>query len=112
MGKSQRDKGARIERKVVALLTSVGILSERVPLSGAAGGSFSGDIKMTMPLMPHTKIIEVKGRNTKGVYWRTAEKHLGNNDYLFMWEDRVNEPLVVMSFNQFTKLVKNDHEDF
>lgn len=44
MGKSQRDKGARGERALVAALTAGGIHAERVPLSGAAGGSFKNNV--------------------------------------------------------------------
>ncbi len=40
MGKSQRDKGLRAEREFAKLMGG-----ERVPLSGAAGGSFSGDVE-------------------------------------------------------------------
>jgi Holliday junction resolvase len=39
MGKSQRDKGARAERAFAKLISG-----ERVPLSGAAGGSYVGDV--------------------------------------------------------------------
>lgn len=39
MGKSQRDKGARAEREFAKLIGG-----ERVPLSGAAGGSYTGDV--------------------------------------------------------------------
>ena len=47
MGKMQRDKGARVEREIVALLHELpGVEAERVPLSGAAGGSSSGDISI------------------------------------------------------------------
>lgn len=40
MGKAQRDKGARREREFAKLVGG-----ERVPLSGAAGGSYTGDVK-------------------------------------------------------------------
>lgn len=40
MGKASRDKGARSEREFAALIGG-----ERVPLSGAAGGSFKGDVQ-------------------------------------------------------------------
>lgn len=39
MGKSQRDKGNRSEREFAKLTGG-----ERVPLSGAAGGSYTGDV--------------------------------------------------------------------
>jgi Holliday junction resolvase len=38
-GKSPRQKGNRAEREIIKILGG-----ERVPLSGSAGGSFSGDI--------------------------------------------------------------------
>src|SRR5690606_38300400 len=39
MGKRSRDKGARAEREFAKLISG-----ERVPLSGAAGGSYTGDV--------------------------------------------------------------------
>ena len=45
-GKASRDKGARREREFVKLLKKEGIKAERVPLSGACGGSYSGDIRL------------------------------------------------------------------
>src|SRR5690625_3530045 len=39
MGKASRDKGGRGEREFAALIGG-----ERVPLSGAAGGSYTGDV--------------------------------------------------------------------
>ncbi len=43
-GRAPRRKGDRIEREIVALHRERGVKAERVPLSGAAGGSFSGDV--------------------------------------------------------------------
>jgi Holliday junction resolvase len=40
-----RDKGNRIEREMVHRHLDNGIFAERVPLSGSAGGSFSGDLR-------------------------------------------------------------------
>ena len=54
--KSKR-KGSRIERGVVTEFQMVGIHAERVPLSGAVGGSFAGDI-----LIEGTYRAEVKAR--------------------------------------------------
>jgi Holliday junction resolvase len=39
MGKAQREKGNRAEREFARLIGG-----ERVPLSGAAGGSYTGDV--------------------------------------------------------------------
>ena len=44
MGKMSRDKGARRERELVNIFKDNNIHAERVPLSGAAGGRFSGDV--------------------------------------------------------------------
>ena len=46
MGRMSKRKGDRIEREIVNLLKEAGIHAERVPLPGAVGGSFSGDIVM------------------------------------------------------------------
>ncbi len=43
-GRAPRRKGDRAERLIVSLHRELGIKAERVPLSGAAGGSFSGDV--------------------------------------------------------------------
>jgi hypothetical protein len=44
MAKMSRDKGQRIERELAHLHVDAGIPATRVPLSGAAGGAFSGDL--------------------------------------------------------------------
>ena len=45
MGKASRDKGGRFEREVVNWFRGQGIPAERVPLSGAAKGSYAADIR-------------------------------------------------------------------
>ena len=40
MGRMSRTKGGRVERELVNKLKESGIAAERVPLSGAAGGTF------------------------------------------------------------------------
>jgi hypothetical protein len=47
-GRASRDKGNRLERAIVRLLQGHGLAAERVPLSGAAGGSYLGDL--TVPV--------------------------------------------------------------
>jgi Holliday junction resolvase len=39
-----RDKGSRCERAIVRALQAGGFAAARVPLSGAAGGRFAGDV--------------------------------------------------------------------
>lgn len=48
MHRSKR-KGDRIERELVALHREASIEAQRVPLSGAAGGLYSGDLVIQAP---------------------------------------------------------------
>jgi len=45
MGKGQRIKGSGYEREIVNWLREIGATAERVPLSGAAKGSYAADIR-------------------------------------------------------------------
>ena len=85
MGKKSRDKGYRLEHELVQKLQEMGFSAERVPLSGGAGGSFTGD------LIINGKKAEVKGRATgfKEIY-----KWLEPVNFLFIRADR-QEWLVV-----------------
>lgn len=60
MGRYSRNKGARGERMLVNLLQERGYAAERVPLSGAAGGSYGGDI--SVPVLGVDRRIEAKWR--------------------------------------------------
>ena len=57
-GRRSRDKGARVERGIVRALQAVGFAAARVPLSGAAGGRFAGDV--VMPFMARDLCLEVR----------------------------------------------------
>jgi Holliday junction resolvase len=59
-GRASRHKGNRLERAVVRLLQDHGLGAERVPLSGAAGGSYSGDL--TVPILGRDLVVEAKAR--------------------------------------------------
>jgi Holliday junction resolvase len=59
-GRASRQKGNRLERGIVRLLQGHGLGAERIPLSGSAGGSFSGDV--TAPLIGRDLTIECKSR--------------------------------------------------
>jgi hypothetical protein len=63
-GRRSRDKGNRAERALVRALQDHGFAAERVPLSGAAGGKFAGDV--TVPLMGLDRRVEVKCRPATG----------------------------------------------
>ena len=99
MGKASRDKGARTERECVHILQDAGLAAERVPLSGAAGGRFSGDI--SVPVLGVDRLGEVKCRadGFKAIYQWLAE-----NDFLVLKAD--NKPaLVVFRLAEMAKLV-------
>lgn len=99
MGKKSRDKGGRYEAELVTDLRETGIKAERVPLSGAAHGSFAGDINL--PLMGRITRFEAKIRadGFKELYRWLAE-HKG----LFLRADR-KETLVVMRLSDWCELV-------
>ena len=62
-GRSAKQKGNRVERKLVTLHKAAGVLAERIPLSGAAGGTFSGDLNIYLFGSDPAK-GEVKARRT------------------------------------------------
>jgi Holliday junction resolvase len=59
-GRAARQKGNRLERAVARLLQDAGLGAERVPLSGAAGGSYAGDL--TVPILGRDLVVEAKAR--------------------------------------------------
>ena len=59
-GRASRDKGNRFERAIIRLLQDQGLAAERVPLSGAAGGSYLGDL--TVPVIGRDLVVEAKAR--------------------------------------------------
>lgn len=99
MGKMERDKGIRLEREIVHLHQDAGIPAERVPLSGASGGLFAGDIRIA-----DEYTAEVKGR-ANGAGFATIKRWLGTNDILFLREDRC-KPLVVLPWDVYQALMK------
>lgn len=94
MGKRSRDKGQRGERMLVHLLQDRGYAAERVPLSGAAGGSYKGDL--SVPVLGIDRLIEAK--------WRAggfAQLYawLGDNYALIVKADR-KKPLLVIPLDR------------
>jgi Holliday junction resolvase len=103
-GAKHRRKGSRIEREIVHLHTSIGIHAERVPLSGAAGGHFSGDVKIYIDGPDEAPLVtEIKARKN-GAGFVTLENWLGENDALFLRRDRA-EPIVVIPWRTWCRLV-------
>ena len=101
MGKMQRDKGARVEREIVQRFIDIGLHAEKIPLSGAAGGSFSGD------LLVGGRKVEVKARKD-GTGFKLLYRWLGDNDFLVCKQDRT-EPLVIMTIKTLGDLL--DEQD-
>jgi len=86
MGKKSRQKGYRLENELAGILREMGLNAERIPLSGAGGGSFSGD------LIVNGKIAEVKGRKDG---FKSLYSWLEGRDILFIRADR-KEWLVIL----------------
>ena len=89
MASPAQQKGSRRERSIVELFVGYGIDAQRVPLSGAAGGLFSGDIVINEELK-----AEVKSRKD-GKGFACIEKWKGENDILFVWKD-YGKPMAVI----------------
>jgi Holliday junction resolvase len=90
MPKFSHDKGLRTERAIVHLLQEAGFAAERVPLSGAAHGRFTGDV--SMPLLGVDRRLEIKCR---AAGFRQLYGWLEGVDFLIVRSDR-REPLVVL----------------
>ena len=89
-GRRSRSKGARTERSIVNALKASGIAAVRVPLSGAVGGRFAGDV--IVPLVGRDLCLEVKSRADG---FRELYSWLDGRDVLIVKADR-QEPLVVV----------------
>lgn len=105
LGKLSRDKGARAEREIVALHAEIGILAEKVPLSGAT--KYQGGVDVDIypwgsegpPL-----VSEVKAR-ASGTGFKMLEQWLGDADVLFLRRDR-QKPLVVLPWSTWQRLLR------
>ena len=101
-GKRSRDKGQREERAIVHTWQDEGIAAERIPLSGAAGGSFKGDV--SIPIVGDDKRFEAKVR-LAGSGFKSLSRWLGSNFGLFVRMDR-SPRLVVLRESDFIDLWK------
>lgn len=95
-----RAKGDRFESEVVKLFLADGIPAQRVPLSGAAGGMFGGDIQVIAH--DRQRKLECKVRADK---WVAEYGWLEGNYALVVKRDR-SEPLVLMRLSDFKQLLK------
>ena len=99
-GRHSRSKGARTERSIVNALRASGIAAVRLPLSGAAGGRFAGDIVLS--LMGRDLCVEVKAR---AAGFRELYSWLTNRDVLIVKADR-QEPLVILRLSLTAEIAK------
>lgn len=102
MSRMQRDKGQRGEREIVNHWKAHGVKAERVPLSGAAGGEYVGDVDVYWrgpEEAPHVGESKVRADGFKTIYdW------LGENDFLCIKRDR-SERLYVIPERVLTQLL-------
>jgi hypothetical protein len=96
-GRSPKRKGVRVERALV-LLHELGLICSRVPLSGAAGGAWSGDIHLE--LLGRIHRVEVKARRN----FSTLHGWLVGKDLLLLKSDR-QPPLTVLPLALLAELV-------
>ena len=99
-GRRSRSKGARTERGIVNALKASGIAAVRVPLSGAVGGRFAGDI--VLPFLGRDLCVEVKARADG---FRELYSWLNQRDVLIVKADR-QEPLVIVRLPLAAEIAK------
>ncbi len=105
MGRASREKGARTEREAVAILQDAGIAAVKIPLSGACGGRFAGDI--TAPVLGVDRLLEVKCR---AAGFTEIYRWIGLHYAVVIRRDRA-EPLVVVRLKDFAQLaIRADKE--
>jgi len=102
-GRAQRNRGYRAEKRIEAKLARFGW--RRVPLSGAAGGSWSGDLRRDRQDGRVLNVTEIKHRQNG---WTTLRKWLaqGNADWLVLDEGQGKEALFVMQENKMLVLLE------
>lgn len=97
-GRSPKQKGDRLERKIVKTLTEHGIEAHRVPLSGAVEG-YPGDVVVTLP-QGREVVLECKSRRQ----FKTLYSWLEHRDALIVKGDR-QEPLAVIRLHDLLRLL-------
>ena len=101
-GRGAKNKGSNYERECVEYLKSYGIHAERVPLSGAAGGSYSGDIDAYIGRdNPIHRKLECKIRKRA---WSDLYGWLKGN-YALLIRANLKETLVVLPLKDFCELM-------
>jgi len=95
MSKSQRDKGGRVERKILKMFQAAGFTGERVGFMPWMGHERQGDLEI------EGKPFEVKARKN-GAGFKVIEQWLGENHGLVLVANN-KEPLVVLRISDYLK---------
>ena len=95
-GKASREKGANFEREVVNWHKDRNVEAERIPLSGAVKGNYSGDLKIG----PQQALLAECKRRARA--WQDLYDALDqdNSDMLFIRKDR-ERTLVVLPLETY-----------
>ena len=97
-------KGARAERKIVALHKEIGVYAEKVAGSGAFTGARGRDVDVYIRGRDEAPMVsEVKAK--QGAIPKTLIAQMGDNDLLFIKPDR-EEPYVFMPWRTYAELVR------
>jgi Holliday junction resolvase len=104
-GKRSRQKGDRTERALVRFLQDRRFAAERIPLSGSAGGRFSGDV--SVPLLSIDRTVEVKCRANG---FRELYAWLNGAALLIVRADR-REPLVILPLRLAVEIAEAAERD-
>jgi hypothetical protein len=94
MGKSQRDKGSRVERRILKMFQEAGFEGQRIGFLPQMGIPVTGD------LLIGNKTFEVKARK-KGEGFKMLHDWLGENYGLVLVANN-KEPLIVQTISEWT----------
>ncbi len=95
-GKASRDKGANFEREIVNWHKARNVDAERIPLSGAVKGNYSGDLKIG-PEQALLAECKRRARAWQGLYDALDQD---GSDMLFIRKDR-ERTLVVLPLETY-----------
>jgi len=99
LAKLARNKGYRGEKRVQELIQKAGFDVERYPVSGAAGGSFSGDLK-----------LRIKKLRKKVIRRISVKVRQAGFKQLYDW---LNEPKIkYLVIRQSSLIRKKNYQDF
>lgn len=101
MGKMSRDKGASYERELVNQAKEMGLVAQRVPLSGATSYA-KGDVEITPGFDSKPLVFEAKRRKELPGWMLEA---LGDNAGLILRADR-HESVAVIPYKMLLELLQ------